>query len=692
MESKSYIVPGSKKEGQTHVLRNHACEKSLEIKFLSEVQTVHDIFWYSVKTQPRAPYLGHRPYDPINDAFYPYKFETYEEIAVRVANVGSGIISIKLKEGEKDGKSEKSGKSGKDSKNIKKNARRWPVGIYSINRPEWTIVDRAAISQSLYTVPLYDSANESALEHIINHAEITIVFCSLDKVSKLLRIRDKLPKLKTIVSMDSFDLENGGLDLPSPFNINAIKVLKAWAASTRVRLYDFKQIERIGEKKFIAMKPPKKDDIYTICYTSGTTGRPKGVISTHSAYVNAAKNAILAGASAEGQTKFFMSYLPLAHCFNRNFENVMTLNSGAIGYYCGDVYKLIDDCQALQPHAFAAVPSILNRIYDKISEATINAPGIRGAVFRKGFSVKLHNLKSGKGNIHPIWDTLLFNKVKGAISKNLELVVSGGAPLAPHVMDLLRTMLCCTVVEGFGMTETSSSAFVQERNENTSGNIGVPSIGVEAKLIDVSEMGYTSEDKPCPRGELCIRGEVLFSGYYKEPEKTTKPFLDDGWFATGDVARINADGTVSIIDRKKNIFKLSQGEYVAPEKIENVLTTCNMVFQVFVYGDSLQNHLVAIAVPFPEAFLPWAQSIVGSKTQPCSLEELCTDPSVAKALLEILEKVSDQEKLLRFEKVKAIHLEPIPFTIENGLLTPTMKLKRKAVLERFSSVIEKLYK
>ncbi|PVV00342.1 hypothetical protein BB560_005282 [Smittium megazygosporum] len=672
---KSVIVPNPN-PNESHILRNPRTRTEADLTSYSDIKTAYDIFWNAAKSAPNNPYLGRRPFDPATGTFGPYVFQTYGQVAERVQNLASGIIHIHQKA------------LPEEQRQQAQSQRNFPIAIYSINRPEWAIAERACFTQSLYSVSLYDTLGDSSVEYILNHSESSIIICSLDKVSNLLNVCHNTPLLKAIISMDSFGENPNKPGIPSPFNINSVSVLKAWAASKNIALYDIYDVEAIGKASPIPHHPPSPSDLYTICYTSGTTGDPKGAVSNHHAYTFAAKS-VHDHSQPEG-TPVTFSYLPLAHCYERTVENLTTLNFGSIGYYTGDLTKLIDDCQQLQPTIFPGVPRVLNRLYDRMTAATVNAPGLTGKLARKAYADKLANLKSGKGNKHFLWDRILFKKLQAVVSKRLDIVISGSAPLDPNILDFLRIALLCRMSEGYGLTETSGMGVIQPGNEFTSGDVGIPTPGVLVKLIDVPEMNYFSTDKPCPRGELCLKGSNVFTEYYKDEEKTAEAFGQDRWFMTGDIARFNPDGTVSIIDRKKNIFKLSQGEYLAPEKIENILSKHPLVMQSFVYGNSFKNSIVGIVVPDPETFVPWASKI--AQDGKSDIDSLVKNPKVIAAFLSKLDSAAEKAKLAGFEKIKALYLESKPFDIEtNCLLTPTMKLKRADAAKYYAGVIDDLY-
>jgi long-chain acyl-CoA synthetase len=304
-------------------------------------------------------------------------------------------------------------------------------------------------------------------------------------------------------------------------------------------------------------------------------------------------------------------------------------------------------------------------------------------------ATKLERLKSGGGFHHALWDRIIFNKVRAVFGGRVRLMVSGSAPISGEVLDFMRIAFCCDVLEGYGMTETAAAATGTFPGEIGTAHVGVPNMCVELKLMDVPDMDYLATDLPYPRGEICLRGHNIFKGYYKDPEKTKEALDEEGWLHTGDIGQINSNGTLSIIDRKKNIFKLAQGEYIAPEKIENVYITLPLLAQLYVHGDSLESSLVAVVVPDPEVFVDWARAICGKKT--ATMEELCRNAVVRKAMLAELTQVGQAAKLQGFEQIKHLHLEPNLFTVENGLLTPTFKAKRDKCAAHYKPIIQELY-
>jgi long-chain acyl-CoA synthetase len=286
---------------------------------------------------------------------------------------------------------------------------------------------------------------------------------------------------------------------------------------------------------------------------------------------------------------------------------------------------------------------------------------------------------------HAFWDRLVFSKIANVVGGRVRFILTGSAPISPTVQDFLRVVFSCPVSQGYGLTETAALISVQSMGDWTSGNVGGPYSCTEVKFVDVPEMSYTSKGK-VQQGEICARGPTIFRGYYKMPEKTAEDIDRDGWFHTGDIGEWLPNGALKIIDRKKNIFKLAQGEYVAAEYLETIYKKSKFVAQVFVYGDSFKNFLVAIVVPEPDTLLPWAKK----QGYPENMVELCKDERVKKAVMSSLVKVAADSNLKGFERIKNLHLEPNLWTPEN-ILTPTLKLKRNDAKKKYSDIIDKMY-
>uniref|UniRef100_A0A8B9VYS6 Arachidonate--CoA ligase n=1 Tax=Anas zonorhyncha TaxID=75864 RepID=A0A8B9VYS6_9AVES len=391
------------------------------------------------------------------------------------------------------------------------------------------------------------------------------------------------------------------------------------------------------------VEPPKPEDLCIVCFTSGTTGKRMHVVAS-------ILKQLLCGAK--------------------------------VGFFQGDIKLLTDDMKTLKPTLFPVVPRLLNRIYDKIQSGA-NTP-VKKILLNIGMTLKMAEVKQGITRNDSILDRIIFKKVQETMGGRVRIMVTAAAPISPSVLTFLRAALGCQIFEAYGQTECSAGCTFSMPGDWTTGHVGPPLACNIIKLDDVEEMNYYSSNN---EGEVCIKGPNVFKGYLKDPEKTAEAIDKDGWLHTGDIGKWMPNGTLKIIDRKKNIFKLAQGEYIAPEKIENVYVRSAPVAQVFVHGESLRSCLIGIVVPDHET-LPEFAAKLGIKG---SYEDICKNSVMKKAILEDMVRLGKEAGLKSFEQVKDLHIHPELFSVENGLLTPTLKAKRAELVKLFQKEIEDLY-
>ncbi|ELR15814.1 acylCoA synthetase, putative [Acanthamoeba castellanii str. Neff] len=630
----SVMMPPEKK-GESHVYRSIHSPDTLVETFVPETTTLYENFKRGFTLNPEGNCLGWRQGDG------PYQWLSYRQVQDRFLALGAGLLELGFKP--------------KDT-----------VGIYSRNRPEWVITEQAANAFSMVVVPLYDTLGEEAVEHILRETSLKLVFCTNEKVQQLIRVLDK-SDITHIVTFDSFDDEEA----------------KSVLQERNISLHTIDELIELGKKNPAKPIPPSRDDLCTICYTSGTTGTPKGAMLSHGNFIANVAGVFVLKPDLVTSSDVVISYLPLAHVFERILQAAVFLQGASIGFYRGTVPELFDDIATLRPTVFPSVPRLFNRLYDKVMAQRATLTGVKKMLFERAWAAKVQLLKEGKVS-SPLWDRLVFSKIAAKLGARVRLIISGSAPISADVKDFLRICFSAELLEGYGQTECCAAACATMPGDTTSGHVGAPLPNSELKLVDVPDMKYFATDKPNPRGEICFRGPAVFSGYYQNPEKTAEVLEDDGWLHSGDIGEMQPNGTLKIIDRKKDIFKLSQGEYIAPDKLESAYVKSPFVAQIFIYGSSLKASLVAVVVPDPEILLPWAKE----KAIDGDLAELCRKDQVKKEIMASLKKAGEAAHLKGFERLADIHLEPEAFSSDNGLVTPTFKLKRPQLHEHYKEQID----
>ncbi|KAG7035485.1 Long chain acyl-CoA synthetase 4 [Cucurbita argyrosperma subsp. argyrosperma] len=616
------------------------------------LDTCWDIFRMSVEKNPGNRMLGRRKIVEGNVANAgEYQWLTYKEVYDLVLKIGNAIRSMGYGPGEK-------------------------CGIYGANCSEWIISMEACNAHGLYCVPLYDTLGAGAIEFIICHAEISIAFVEEKKICELLKTLPNTAKtLKTIVSFGN--VSNDHKEEVDKFGLE---------------IYSWEEFLQKGDSQQYELPVKEKSDICTIMYTSGTTGDPKGVLLSNNAIIAliAGVKHLLTSLNVEVQENdVYISYLPLAHIFDRVIEEVFILNGGSIGFWRGDVKLLVEDIGELKPTIFCAVPRVLERIYGALNQKISSGSLIKKSMFNFAYSYKYNQMQKGKKHevAAPLFDKLVFDKVKKGLGGRVRIILSGGAPLAAHIETFFRVVTCAHVLQGYGLTETCGGTFVSLPNELPMlGTVGPPVPNVDICLESVPELGYDALAST-PQGEVCIKGDTLFSGYHKREDLTTE-VLVDGWFHTGDVGEWQPDGSLKIIDRKKNIFKLSQGEYVAVENLELIYGLVSDIEMIWIYGSSFESFLVAVVNPKKEALEHWAEEN-GIKGD---FADLCGDRRAKDYILGQLSKIAKEKKLKGYEAIRAVHLDPILFDIERDLLTPSFKKKRPQLLKYYQKEIDDMYK
>lgn len=622
-----------------------------------KLTSMYGLLERSAAAYPTSYSLGWRSSSAL-DA--PYEWWTYADLLSKSEALGRAFAASGLEKGDR-------------------------IGVYAKNCPQWTLVQYAGMRQGMVIVPIYDTLGPNIVEYVCNHAGVKLICVSAENYPKLASVRDagKTPTVSNVVIISHGDIE------PTPEKITGDGV---------VDIVPFLDQGKQAKKSNLYAPPEVTlEDLLVIMYTSGTTGNPKGVMLKHCALLASVSAAYLFFEKWNHEfyhNDTYLSYLPLSHIFEQQAQGLVIGKGGRIGFYSGNIKLMVNDLEALKPTVFAGVPRVFARFQQRIEENVENSSFFKRTLFQWGYSRQLRAEENpGQVNRFSLWDKLVFEKVRAKIMPRVRFIISGSAPLSAQTNDFLKVCLICPIVQGYGLTETVGGMACSIPGNSKSGTCGGPLPGVQIKLRDLPEMGYFNSDKPCPRGEVCVKGDVVFSGYYNNEEATNEAFDDEGFFRTGDVGQWNKDGTLQIIDRAKNLFKLAQGEYVSPEALEQEYNKARLVGQIFVYGNSLHSTLLAVVVPDVPAAKVWGEAH-GLNT----LESIAAAPDFKKELLEQLSEVRVKCHFKKYEEIRNVIIEVNDlnemgqgFHVDNDLMTPSFKLRRPQLKTKYEKALDALY-
>ena len=590
-------------------------------------------FQKTVKLYGNYPFLGTR--ECLNGVYGKYIFKDYDEINEISARLGSSFRSLDLISPAYDAERKLE-----------------CIGIYAKTREEWIVIELAAMRQGITVLALYDTLGDLAMEVVINETNLKLLACSQDLAPKILKLKPKLPYLKYILQFE-------------PVTEEQIKEAKL----AGLILYSYTDLIK-SEK--IADTPPEENDIYTISYTSGTTGIPKGVMLSHRNII-----AQLAGLSDYGfigdPKDVVLCFLPMAHVYGKIVLYHIITAGGSIGFYHGVLTELLNDAQELKPTVFTGVPRIYSRLYDEIINGLKLKPKIVQKLFKIALNYKLKNLKN-QGTFTSFLDRFFFSKIKSILGGKTRFLASGGAPLKEDVFNFLQVCFSTPLGDTYGQTESTGTVTSVYKPGFSKGTAGRILRNCEIQLRPAEEVSGT---------EIYYRGPIRMIGYFNREIENKEAIDEQGWLRSGDIGIVTADGELKIIDRVKNFFKLSQGEYIAPDKLENAYATCSSISQIFVTGIITENWLVAIIVPDFKALRLNFPGI--------SQKELCSRQDVKQYIIAEIKITAKENNFNSLEVPKQIYLHEEPFTEANGLLTPTQKIKRISVKSAFEEIIENLY-
>jgi long-chain acyl-CoA synthetase len=521
------------------------------------------------------------------------------------------------------------------------------VALLCGDRPEWHIVDFAVLHLGAADVPIYPTLLAAQIRAILADSGSSVIVAeNPEQLAKVLEVKAECPALKHLIVIDG----------AAPQGVQTL-------AACTVDLPQREAVQFLESRR----ENVHPSDLATLIYTSGTTGEPKGVMLTHDNFVFDAYYSASVMPWPGGETA--LAFLPLSHVLERLVDYIYFMQGLHVAY-CG-ILETADAMHRIRPHLFTAVPRFYEKVYERVMHEVSHGPRFKQSLFRSALRVGIDAVRSGrKGLRYRLFDPLVYGKVRAALGGRLRFTISGGAPLPVFIGEFFHAV-GVMVLEGYGLTETSPVITVNQVDRCKLGTVGPPFPGVEVRIA--------------ADGEILTRGRHVMKGYWNKPEATAAVLDADGWLATGDIGELDGDGFLRITDRKKDLLVTAGGKNVAPQPIEGQLVASPLVENAVLFGDR-KPYIVALLVPAFEALEAWAarRGLAAPDRR-----ALLHRPEVTAAYQEIVEGVN--AGLARFETIKRFRLVAEPFTIADGQLTPTLKVKRRVIAQRYAAVLDEMY-
>lgn len=524
--------------------------------------------------------------------------------------------------------------------------------ISSNNRTEWILLDIAIQQIGAISIPIYPTSSQEDYLYIFNNSEVKFCFLSDEKLYQ--KVKNIHPEIKSLIDIFTFDKLNDAK------NWNEILILGE---------------EKDNEEQLIKLKEQvKPDDVMTIIYTSGTTGNPKGVMLSHRNIVSdVLKTSPVLPTQEHHKYKEIksLSFLPICHVFERMLF-YFYVHNGISVYFAENMDKLGENLQEIKPNYLTVVPRIVEKLYTKIYEKGTSSSAIKKAIFLWALSLNKakKSVEKPKTIKEKIADKLVFKKWREALGGNIITIICGSATLSSELNKIFQNA-GISILEGYGLTETSPVISVNHFHQTKPGSVG--------KILENLDVKFEQD------GEITLKGDIVMKGYYKDEQKTKEAFTDEGYFKTGDIGHLDEDGYLYITDRKKEMFKTSGGKYIAPQIIENQAILSKFIEQIMVVGDG-EKMPCALIQPNFDFVTQWANNHIEVGT---SHDEIAKNPFVKERIEKEIEKLNT--KLGNWERIKKIELTSEIWSVDNGLLTPTLKLKRKVIKQHFIELYNKMY-
>ncbi|KAG8531666.1 uncharacterized protein KY384_003297 [Bacidia gigantensis] len=550
--------------------------------------------------------------------------------------------------------------------------------LFAATSPHWLGMSHGAVSQSIAIATAYDTLGEEGLKHSLVQVEAKAIYCDPHLLGNLVNPLTEATNVKLVIYNDDGE--------PKQENINKLKAL-----SSSPQVLSFEELRKLGEENPVEPTPPSPEDLCCIMYTSGSTGTPKGVPLKHKSVLASIAGVTTIIGQYIGPGDKLLTYLPLAHILEFVFENACLFWGGTMGY--GNPKTLSDssvrnckgDIREFKPTILVGVPQVWESVKKGIiGKVNAGSPIVKnmfwGALAAKSFLMSSGLPGSG------LLDAVVFKKIKDATGGQLRVCMNGGGPIAKDTQRFI-SLAITPMISGYGLTETTAMGALMDPLHWSDTALGDIPSSIEIKLVDFPDAGYYAENKP-PQGEIWIRGTPVVEGYFKNEKETAEAFSDDGWFKTGDIGEFDKNGHLRIIDRKKNLVKTLNGEYIALEKLESIYRSSSIVANICVYAATDKNKPIAIIVPAEPALKKKAEQ---NGVEGTGLEELVHNKKLNTLVLKELQDAGKGGGLQGIEIIEGVVMSEEEWTPANGMTTAAQKVNRRAILDKFKKQIDQAY-
>jgi len=673
------------KPGESGIYRRPDSVNGLAKRNYTGTFTQLECIEYYMERRPNSNFLGAREYNPTTKKYGKYVWKSYAEVYELAKCFAHGIRKLNL-----------CPDIPVDDEILGKGIKMKFLGFLAQSRVEWMIGNFGCQFDTITIIPLYETLGINSIEYILKQTELTDIFAETNSLELILKLKelDKIGKVKNIIYLRCNNEKENWEE-----NKEKLEKLGFTLVSYETILATGKKC--LEEKENLNLRKVQPKDIYLICYTSGTTDNPKGVMVSAENICLTQSWMFNAGYHASGEDSM-LHFLPLSHLMEHMVFTVNLVLGVQVGYFSGSTDRIVEDAQELRPTMLVAVPRIFARLYQAMIDIAHKKGPFYKKLFDKALALKVYNYEKYGRISHAFFDLIFFNELRQYLGGRIRYMLSSSAAMDKVVMQGLKVILGASFAQGYGQTEGSGSAFVSSIHDTIGGSIGGVCNTLELKLIDVPAINYFSTyvdpktGVPEPRGEICSRGPFILRGYFKDMKHYKEAVDEEGWLHSGDIGAILTDkgNVLKIIDRVKNLFKLSQGEYVAADKVQNILINSKYVSQVFLHGESLYNY--AIALVYPElneciAFLKEGKKLGDIDYDKITYKDLPENKIMEKEIAKDCDRVGRQYGLKGFEIPKKIRIISEGFTPQNNLMTATLKLKLTDIRVKYIDVLKKLY-